>query len=421
MASARTSKARAAKGRGRAAGSHMLSGLKVLDFTQYLAGPTVTRLMAEMGAEIIKIEQAPMGDPARLLPVVKNGRSAYFVQQNRGKKSLCLDFSNSEAIDLLHSLVTKMDVVVENYGPGVLERKRLDYPSLRRINPRIIMASVSAFGRTGPLSHKVGYDIIAQAFSGLMHMTGYPDRPPVAVGMAIGDTGGGVHAFAAIGYALYHREKTGVGQHIDISMVDALYHMHEVNVQAYTTTEGQYVPERMGAHHALVTPCGVFKGPEGYIVILVLDRQWPAMAKAMARPELIDDERFATGPERAKNQKELIAIIEGWMGSLGSDAAVLGALEEHRIAASPVLSVADSVTHPHFQARAMIRKVADPILGEVTIPGFPFKFSEFPELPEIEAPLLGQHGGELLRDHLGLSEQQVEKLTASGVLFSART
>src|SRR5437773_11383150 len=361
-------------------GPYMLSGLKVLDFTQYLAGPTVTRLMAEMGAEIIKVEQAPMGDPARLLPVVKNRRSAYFVQQNRGKKSLCLDFSKSEAIELLHSLSTKVDVVVENYGPGVLERRHLDYASLRNINPRIIMASISAFGRTGPLSHKVGYDFIAQAFSGLMHMTGYPDRPPVFVGMAIGDTGSGVHAFAAVGYALYYREKTGVGQHIDISMVDALYHMHEVNVQAYTTTEGQYVPQRMGAHHALVTPCGVFKGPEGYIVVLVLDRQWPAMPKAMGHPELIDDERFATGPERAKNQKELIAIIEEWMASLASDEAVLKVLDEYRIAASPVMSVSASVTHPHFQARGMIRKVAGPILGEGTIPGLPCQFSGFPEL-----------------------------------------
>ncbi len=145
------------------------------------------------------------------------------------------------------------------------------------------MASISAFGRSGPLSHKVGYDFIAQAFSGVMHMTGHPDGPPVFVGMAIADVGSGVHAFAAIGYALYHRERTGVGQHIDISMVDALYHMHELNVQAYTTTEGRYVPQRMGSHHALVTPCGVFKGPQGYIAVLVLDRQWPAMAKAMGR------------------------------------------------------------------------------------------------------------------------------------------
>ncbi|MBF6559230.1 MAG: CoA transferase [Candidatus Binataceae bacterium] len=396
----------------------MLAGVKVLDFTQYLAGPTVTRLMAEMGADIIKVEQYPMGDPARLLPIVKNGRSAYFIQQNRGKKSLCLDFSKPESIELLHDLVPRMDVVVENYGPGVLERKQLDYASLRKINPRLIMASISAFGRTGPLSHKVGYDFIAQAFSGLMHMTGYPDRPPVFVGMGIGDQGSGVHAFAAIGHALYYREKTGIGQHIDISMVDAIYHMHEVNVQAYMMTEGQFVPERMGSHHALVSPCGTFKGPQGYIVILVLDRQWPAMAKAIGRPDLIGDPRFATGPDRAKNQQELIPIIENWMAAQPSDEAVLKVLEEFRIAAAPVMSVVDTLNHPYFAARKMVRKVPDPILGEVTITGFPFKFSEFPDLPDLQAPLLGQHGADVLKEVLGLSDANIAALTASGILHS---
>ncbi|MGH7986231.1 MAG: CaiB/BaiF CoA transferase family protein, partial [Candidatus Binataceae bacterium] len=354
-----------------------------------------------------------------LLPMIKHGRSAYFVQQNRGKRSLCLDFGKPEAIRLLHSLAGKVDVVVENYGPGVLEKRRLDYASLREINPRIVMASISAFGRTGPLSHKVGYDYIAQAFSGVMHMTGYPDRPPVIIGLGIGDQNSGVHAFSAIGYALYYREKTGTGQHIDISMVDALYHMHEVNIQAYAMTDGQFVPERMGSHHALVAPCGVFQGPQGYIVVLVLDRQWPSMVKAMDRPELIEDERFATGTARGANQKALIAIIEGWMQSLPSDEAVLEVLERYRIAASPVMSVADSVTHPYFKARGMIRKVPDPILGEVTIPGFPLKFSEFPDLPELQAPLLGQHGGEILRDLLGLTERQISDLKAAGVVFSA--
>ena len=397
----------------------MLTGLKVLDLTQYLAGPTVTRFMAEMGAEIIKVEQAPGGDPSRMLPFIKNGRSAYFIQQNRGKKSLCLDFSKPASIDLLHSLTAKVDVVVENYGPGVLERKGLDYPSLRAINPRLIMASISAFGRTGPLSHKVGYDFIAQAFSGVISMTGHPNRPPVFVGMGIGDQGSGVHAFSAIGYALYYREKTGVGQHIDISMVDALYHQHELNLQAYVLSEGQFVPGRMGSHHALVCPCGVFKGPKGYIVILVLDRQWPSMAKAMGRADLIDDPRFATGADRGKNQIELIRIIEDWMATLSSDEAALQVFEEFRIAAAPVMTVAESVDHPYFKARNMVRKVNDPIMGELTIPGFPLKFSAFPDLPGIEAPTLGQHGDEVLRDHLGFTPAQLADLRTQGVLVSA--
>jgi CoA:oxalate CoA-transferase len=398
----------------------MLADVKVLDFTQYLAGPTITRFMAEMGAEIIKIEQAPMGDPSRLLPAIKDGRSGYFVQQNRGKKSLCLDFTKPESIELLRTLVAKVDVVTENYGPGVMEKRGLDYASLKQINPRVIMASISAFGKTGPLKHRVGYDFIAQAFSGLMHMTGAADGPPMFVGMGIADQGSGVHAFSALGYALYYREKTGIGQHIDISMVDSLFHMHEVNVQAYQLTDGAFVPSRMGSHHQLVCPCGAFKGPEGYIVILVLDRQWPAMARAIGRPDLINDARFATAADRGKNQKELIAIIENWMQAQSSDEAVLKIFEEHRVPSAPVMSVVNAIDHPYFKAREMIRKVNDPILGELTIPGFPLKFSEFPELPSIEAPLLGEHGADILHQYLGLSKARVEQLHSAGVLYSER-
>jgi len=396
----------------------MLSGCRVLDFTQYLAGPTVTRLMAELGADIIKVEQAPMGDPARLLPFIKNGRSAYFVQQNRGKKSLCLDFAKPESVALLHSLATTVDVVVENYGPGVMEKRSLDYASLKKINPKLIMVSVSAFGRKSPLSHRVGYDLIAQAFSGIMHMTGDPNGPPQFVGLGIADVGSGVHAFAALGYALYYRERTGVGQHIDMAMVDALYHMHEVNVQGYTSSDGQYVPVRAGSHHPLVCPCGTFKGPQGWLVILVLDRQWPSLTRAMGKPELRDDPRFVTGAERGKNQKELIALIEVWLQSFPSDAAALQALEEHRVPSAPVMSIVDTLKHPYFKARNMVRTVPDPLLGEVTIPGFPFKYSAFPDLPDIQAPLLGEHNAEVLNAQLGYTVEQVAELREKGVLFT---
>jgi len=396
----------------------MLSGCRVLDFTQYLAGPTVTRLMAELGANVIKVEQAPMGDPARLLPFIKNGRSAYFVQQNRGKKSLCLDFAKPESVALLHSLATTVDVVVENYGPGVMEKRSLDYASLKKINPKLIMVSVSAFGRKSPLSHRVGYDLIAQAFSGIMHMTGDPNGPPQFVGLGIADVGSGVHAFAALGYALYYRERTGVGQHIDMAMVDALYHMHEVNVQGYTSSDGQYIPVRAGSHHPLVCPCGTFKGPQGWLVILVLDRQWPSLTRAMGKPELRDDPRFVTGAERGKNQKELIALIEAWLQSFPSDAAALQALEAHRVPSAPVMSIVDTLKHPYFKARNMVRTVPDPLLGEVTIPGFPFKYSAFPDLPDIQAPLLGEHNAEVLNAQLGYTAAQVAELREKGVLFT---
>ena len=396
----------------------ILSDVRVLDFTQYLAGPACTRLMAEMGAQIVKVEQWPSGDPSRTLPMIKNGRSGYFIQQNRGKQSLCLDFSKPESMEILRDIVKEVDVVVENYGPGVLEKRGLDYESLRKINPRIIMASISAFGRKGPLSHKTGYDYIAQAFSGLVHMTGYPDRPPVMAGFGVGDVGSGVHAFAGIGYALYHREKTGMGQHIDLAMVDALVHIHEVNIQGYTVSDGQFTPRRMGAHHELVCPCGVYKAKDGYIAIIVIDRQWANLCRAMGRPDLEKDPRFATGADRAKNREELIPMIEAWMQSLPSDQAALDLFEEHRVPAGPVLTIPEIVEHPHYKAREMIRTVPDPILGEVTIPGFPIKFSATPGNPDIQAPLLGEHGTRILKDYLGYPEDRIAQLQESGVLRS---
>jgi CoA:oxalate CoA-transferase len=399
--------------------TRMLSGCQVLDFTQYLAGPTVTRLMAEMGADIIKVELAPMGDPSRLLPMVKNGRSGYFVQQNRGKKSLCLDFNKPAALEVVRELVSKVDIVVENFGPGVMEKRGLDYESLSKLNPRIIMASLSAFGRKSPLAHKTGYDMIAQSFSGLMHMTGDPNGPPTFVGIGIADVGSGVHTFAALGYALFHRERTGIGQYIDIAMVDTLYHMHDFGLQSHSISGGEFVPTRMGHYHNQICPAGVYKGLQGWIFILVLDRQWSNLVKAMGRPELRDDPRFATNAERTKNADQLNAIVREWMLSFPRDEAVIAVLEENRIACSPVQSVVDTMNHPHYKARNMVRTVSDPILGEFTIPGFPLKFSADPELLEgIEAPLLGQHGEQVLREVLGYSESELRRLREGGVLYS---
>ena len=179
------------------------------------------------------------------------------------------------------------------------------------------------------------------------------------------------------------------------------------------------MPNRCGAHHPLVTPMGVFQGPQGYLVILVLDRQWPAMAKAIWRPELGADPGYATGAERAKRRDEIIAMIEAWMQTFPTDEAVLAALEQARIAAAPVMSIEDSLKHPHFEAREMIRKVPDRLLGEITMPGYPFKMSELGPLPELHAPLLGEHGDAILRDELGLGAADVSRLREAGVLHSA--
>ena len=396
----------------------ILEGIRVLDFTQILAGPTVTRLMAEMGAEIIKIEQAPGGDPSRVLPALKDGRSGYFIQQNRGKKSLCLDLTKPESGDILRALVQKVDVVTENFGPGVMEKRKLDYGSLREINPRVIMASISAFGRASPLSHKTGYDLIAQAFSGIMHVTGPRGGPPHPVQTGISDVTAGVHAFAALGYALFHRERTGRGQYIDISMIDVMFHMHEMNVQAPWITKGAFVPTRMGVHNALVAPCGAFRGPSGFLVMLVLQRQWENLCGAMDRPDLISDPRFAENDARARNQDALISIIETWMAGFETNEEILEHFERFRVPSGPVLSPTDAYSHKYFLGRGTVRSTRDPILGEVMIPGFPLRLSEQPATPDVPAPLLGQHNRAILEEVLGYSAERIEALVASGVLVA---
>ena len=397
----------------------MLKGVRVLDFTQYLAGPGATRMMAEMGAEIIKVEQAPGGDPGRLLPVLRDGRSGFFVQQNRGKQSLCMDLRKDEARAIVHALVPKVDIVIENFGPGVMEKRGLDYATLSALNPRLVMCSVSAFGRKSTLAHKTGYDWIAQAFSGLMHMTGPRDGAPHPVGLAIADANAAVHAFAALGYALLHRAQTGAGQYIDLSMVDALFHMHEYNVHGRSIAGDAFKPARMGAHHELIAPFGVFRGPTGYFVIAVLQLQWAGLCEAIGRPDLIDDARYVDGTRRAQQRENLVELIEAWAATMPDNDAVLAALEAARVPCGPVLDPLDALDHPYFVDRGMVRTVSDPILGQLQVPGFPFKFSALTELPDFEAPLLGEHNARVLGDLLGYDAARIAALEQDSVLISA--
>jgi crotonobetainyl-CoA:carnitine CoA-transferase CaiB-like acyl-CoA transferase len=278
------------------------------------------------------------------------------------------------------------------------------------------MASISAYGREGPLSHRVGYDPIAQAHAGLMHMIGDPDGPPTPVGVAISDTTAGVNCFGALGYALYHRERTGIGQHIDIAMVDTMFQNHELGVTAYSVSDGEYTPKRIGRHHPLVCPCGVYRGPEYWIVVLVLDNQWPQFCTALDMPALQQDARFDTAPQRAVNQAELISLIERWMAEQGTDDAVMKTFERYRVPAAKVLTPVDALTDVHFLARGMIDTVPDPILGEVKAPGVPLRFSTSPILQGQPAPLLGQHNEEVLHRLLGWDTERIEHLHGCGVL-----
>jgi crotonobetainyl-CoA:carnitine CoA-transferase CaiB-like acyl-CoA transferase len=280
------------------------------------------------------------------------------------------------------------------------------------------MASISAFGRRhSPLAHKVGYDTIAQAFSGFMHMTGERDGPPEFVGVGFADVSAGVHALTGLALALFHRERTGRGQWVDISMIDCLFHSHELNVQL-PAANPRVNPMRNGHHGGITFPAGSFKGPQGWIVVIALERQWPAFCAAIGRPGLAADPRFASMRERARHRRELIGLTEDWMATFATDQEVLDVLEAHRVPCAPVLRPTDAIGHPYYVEREMVRTVPDPVLGTVTIPGFPFKFSERPDLPELLTPSLGEHNTTVIGDWAGYEADRLEALGAAGVLHA---
>ncbi|MGZ6212661.1 MAG: CaiB/BaiF CoA transferase family protein [Candidatus Binataceae bacterium] len=395
----------------------VLDGYKVLDFTQYVAGPTVTLMMAEMGAEVIKVELAPGGDKTRLAPMQVNGRSGYYVQHNRGKKSLCVDPKSPEGLAILKALVAKVDVVVENFAPGVIGRMGLGWETVKSINPRAIMCSVSAFGQTGPLSSQPGFDTLGAAYAGITSMGGEPDGPPYVVMAAIGDVSTGAHAMGAIACALLYRERSGRGQYLDLSLLDTYFHYHEASVQIHSLSKGAYKPMRSGLQNFYLAPVGVFKAQKGHIIIMCpMDHIFALLCNAMGRPELAQDPRFIDNESRVKNCPALVDEIESWITSLPSDAAALAAMQEHRVPCAPVLSVEEAINHPHLRERGTIRKVHDRLLGEFELPGFALRFSDFPAQLDLEAPFLGEHNAEVLGDYLGYTAEQIADLERRGVI-----
>jgi len=396
--------------------THVLDGYRVVDFSQVLAGPTVTRLMAEMGAEVIKVELPPGGDRSRGLPLLRDGRSGYFVQQNRGKKSLCVDLKTTAGHAIVRDLVAKADVMVENFAPGVIGRVGFDYETVRAFNPRLVMCSISLCGQSGPMAFKPGFDHIGASLAGVLDMTGEADGPPVMNTMGVGDISTGVHGLSAVLAALLYRERSGKGQWVDVSLVDTYFHYHDMSAQVMSLSGGAMKPRRSGGHHYLVTPGGIFKSREGYIFVVALDHQWADLCRTIGRPDMVNDPRFKTNPARTQNAKELIRTIENWLQAQSSDEEAIKRLDENRVPNAPVLSVEQAARHPQLRARRTIRKIQDRILGEFEVPGFPLRFSEFPETLTLEAPFLGEHNTEILRDDLGYSAAQIGELEAAGVL-----
>jgi crotonobetainyl-CoA:carnitine CoA-transferase CaiB-like acyl-CoA transferase len=398
----------------------MLDGYKVLDFTQFVAGPTVTKLMAEMGAEIIKVELAPTGDLCRTFPYVKDQRSAYFVQQNRGKLSLCVDVKNAAGRAILRELVPKVDVLVQNYAPGVIGRMGFDYESVRKLNPRIIMCSVSTFGQSGPLAPNPGYDFIGQAYAGVTYLSGEEGGDYYPPALAVGDVSTGVHAYAAVATALLHRERTGEGQHLDISLLDSYFHYHDMAVELVSASRGAMKVQRMGNQIGALSPAGIFRTKTGSLWIFAFQQNhWASLCQVMGRPELINDPCCAEHSSRVANRAFVNAEISKWLMTLPGNEAALEIMREAHIPHAPVLSVEEAMAHPHLRERRTVRTVHDRILGEFQIPGFPLRFSAFPDELALDAPFLGEHNRKVLSEYLGYSGKQIAALERDRVLFSA--
>ncbi len=398
---------------------HILSDLRVLDFTRALAGPSCTRMMAEMGADVIKVESGPRGDMVRGISVFdEKERSLYFIQQNLGKKSLCVNIRDPKAMEIIKELVAQMDVVVENFKPGVMAKMGLGYDDLKKIKPDIILCSISALGQSGPLSNKPGYDYIAQAYSGVTAMIGDPDEAPYIPGVGMGDVSTGVHGALAVVSALRYRDRTGKGQHLDIGLLDVYYHYHEVNVHQYSGTQGKMQPSRSGRHLSYVCPAGVFRAKKGSVVIMAFLHHWKDLCAAMEKPELVEHERYCNDVLRLQNRTEVVQIIEDWLMETFTDASsAVAHMEEFGVPVAPVLSVAETTQHPHLRERGTVRTIADPIAGKFDIPGMPLRFSLFPEDLPLQAPTLGQQNEFILTEYLKRSPEEVQKLRDSGVLY----
>jgi CoA:oxalate CoA-transferase len=394
--------------------SRILSGIKVIDFTQSIAGPHCTKLLAQHGAEVIKIE-SPDGDPARNLPTIRNQRSGCFIQHNIGKKNLCLDFTRPEAQQICQQLIEQADVVVENFDPNVMKQYNLDWETLKSINPDLIMCSISCFGQTGPLSGQPGGEYIGQAYSGILGSTGSREGYPALSGTAFGQVSTGAHAYGAIVSALFHKLHGGGGQHLDIALLDCLFSYHAAHVQMYSASDGSINPPRYGHHHALLSPLGIFYCQGHYIVIIAIGTQWENLLQLIGREDMLTDPDFSTLLSRGENQQAITQAIENWLESVAGIDEALHMLKNNHVPCAPVLSIDEVIDHPHMKSRGIVQSVDDPVFGEVVMPASPFRYSSFPEPLDLTASARGENNDEILQDQLGYEKNEIEQLKKAGI------
>lgn len=392
-----------------------LEGIRVLDLTRVLAGPFCTALLADLGAEVIKLEP-PQGDDYRHIGPFLEGESALFTLVNRGKQSVVIDLKSNDGQALARQIAESVDVVVENFRPGVAARLGLGAEALRAANPALIYASISGFGQSGPNTDLPAYDLVVQAMSGLMDATGEEGGAPLKVGESIGDLAAGLYAAWAILAALVSRARTGQGATLDIAMLDSLVSLLPTS-HALQLYAGRGI-ERVGNRHPLSTPFGVFRTADGHAVIAVLgQRQFAALCALIGAPEAARDPRFASDEGRTAHEPELKALIEAWTADRPT-AEVVAALRTAAIPTAPILTLAETLASPHAAARGLVARLPHHRLGHVPVVGQPVLFDGAKPLAVTGAPALGADTRAVL-DRLGLTEAQVEGLAAAGIIREA--
>lgn len=389
-----------------------LKGVTVLSLGRVLSGPYAAMLMADMGAEVIKVEAPKNGDLSRNNGPYIDDLSSYFLSINRGKKSLTLNLRNEEAKGLIGQLIQQVDILIENFRPGVMEKIGLDFDSVKKANPKLIYVSISGFGQTGEYAKKPAYDLIAQGMGGTVSITGEPGRPPVRVGYSIGDLGAALYATIATMAALYEREKSGLGQHIDVAMLDTQIALCE-NALARFFANGQ-IPRPTGSKHPLVVPFQVFPTrTEDMVVVNFRNEDWAKLCRAIDKPGWIEDERFETMEKRRANY----GILEPMLVDIfvqKSRNEWLAIFDNAGVIASAVNNIKQVTEDPHVNSREMIVQVKHKRLGDLKVVGTPLKFSRTPCHLEKAAPDLGEHTDDILTTRLNLSTNDIKRLKENG-------
>ena len=392
-----------------------LAGVKILDMTRVLSGPYCTQTLFDLGAEVVKIENPQHGDDSRLFEPFKSGKSLYFESINGGKKSLTLNLKNPAAVEVLKRLIARADVLVENFRPGIMAKFGLDYENAKKINPKLIYASISGFGQTGPDALKPSYDILAQARGGLMSLTGDPDGNPMMTGISLSDVIAGVFAATAITTALYHREKTGESEHIDISMLDCQVAMLESAMMRYQATK--IPPKRVGCRHATEAPFQMFQASDRPFVLAAIagEAMFQRLCQAIGHAEIGADPRFSTTAARHDHIDELGAALQRvFDGKTAAEWVKL--LEENAIPVSLIHDLQEVEADPQVQARQMLIKSESPELTDVKMIACPIKMTSLPAGgSRPAAPELGQDTTTVLRD-LGFSGEEIENMKQSGAI-----